>query len=106
MRYEAAVSISDKGMIMNAIYLNLYRASFSTQHWHSEVNGSPAAPATHLAADLPVHVYLLQSEFLLQVVLGGGVLIMEGEIVDVGGAADDVVVGGAVVGTAALGSHP
>jgi hypothetical protein len=48
---------------------------------------------------------LLPSEFLLQVVLGGGVLIMEGEIVDVGGAADDVVVGGAVVGTAALGSH-
>jgi hypothetical protein len=39
MRYEAAVSISDKGMLMNAIYLNFYRASFSTQHWHSEVNG-------------------------------------------------------------------
>lgn len=61
------------------------------------MNGSPAAPATHVAADPPVHVYWLQSEFLLQVVLGGGILTGAGA----------VVVGSAVVGTvAALGSHP
>jgi hypothetical protein len=78
MRYEAAVSISDKGMLMKPIYLNLYRASFSTQRWHSEVNGSPTSPATYFAADPPVHVYLLQSESLLQLVLGGGVLIVGG----------------------------
>ena len=53
-RYEAAVSVSDKGMIMNAIYLppvHWYGTSLSTQHWHSEVNRSPAALATHVAAD-------------------------------------------------------
>jgi hypothetical protein len=97
MRCEAAESVSDKGMIVN-VFIYIIRNLFLTQHWHSEVNGSPAAPATHVAADPPVHVYWLQSEFLLQVVLGGGVLTGAGAV---------VVVGSAVVGTvAALGSHP
>jgi hypothetical protein len=89
---------------MNAIYLRLYGASFSTQHWHNEVNGSPAAPDTHVAADPPVHVYSLQSEFLLQVVLGGGVLT--GGVVEVVDVEDVVVVVEDVVVGAAVGSHP
>lgn len=86
---------------MNALYLDSYGTSFLTQHWHSEVCELPAAPATHFAADPPVHLYWLQSELLLQVVLGGGVLT--GEVI--GGAGAVVVVGGAVVGTTALGSQ-
>jgi hypothetical protein len=87
------------------IYINTEAPGrVSTQHWHSEVNGSPAAPATHVAADPPVHVYWLQSEFLLQVVLGGGVLT--GEVVGGAGAVVGGGGGGAVVGTTALGSHP
>lgn len=67
------------------------------------MNGSPAAPATHVAADLTVYLYWLQSKFLLQVVLGGGVLTWEA----VGGTgAVVIIVGDAVVGTTALGLHP
>lgn len=68
------------------------------------MNGSPAPPEMHVAADpFGGHVYWLQSESLLQVVLGGGVLIAGGDAVNVGGGA---AVGIATAVLVVLGSHP
>lgn len=69
--------------------------------------GSPACPLLHVAGDPFLHVYLLQSELFLQVVLGGGVLTgAVVELVNVRGGGVVVVIGSVVVGAAAVGLHP